>query len=383
MGFLQKLLGEQKSGAGCVQSARRETKGWAAFDGFLPLSTPEHSVYEQIRKRVPIIDAAIDKIVRLVGGFALECEDSYIQDMLRRFAAEVPVGGSQTGLDAFLSCYLDDLLTYGNAAGEVVLTAEQDGVYALYNSPLCNLEVTTPKNPVQTEFYLCDGVTRVPAPMPELILFSALNPESGALRGTSLLRGLPFISEILLGIYECIGKNFDRVGNVRFAVTYRPGETGVDPVSAREIAQNIAKEWGGAMSAGAHGAVKDFVAVGDVDIKVIGADNQVLDTKVPVDQMLQQIVSKLGIPPFLLGLSWSSTERMSKQQADILTSELEAYRRLLTPVVLKICRLFLAANGLYADVAVNWDMINLQDELETAQAQLLLAQAEHGMEANG
>ncbi|WP_312643391.1 hypothetical protein [Hydrogenoanaerobacterium sp.] len=215
----------------------------------------------------------------------------------------------------------------------------------------------------------------MPAPHPQLILFSARNPAAGELRGTSLLRGLPFISNVLLRIYECIGKNFDRVGNVRFAVTYKPGDGGVDSTGAREIAQNIAKEWSEAMNATAKGSVKDFVAVGDVDIKVIGADNQVIDTRVPVDQMLQQIVSKLGIPPFLLGLSWSTTERMSRQQADILTSELEAYRRLLTPVVVKICNMFLATNGLYADVRVNWDIINLQDEVETAQAQLLLAQA--------
>ena len=57
-------------------------------------------------------------------------------------------------------------------------------------------------------------------------------------------------------------------------------------------------------------------------IKVIGADNQVLDSQVPVRQMLEQIVAKLGVPPFLLGLSWSTTERMSAQQADLLTSEL-------------------------------------------------------------
>ena len=62
------------------------------------------------------------------------------------------------------------------------------------------------------------------------------------------------------------------------------------------------------------GSVRDFVAVGDVDIKVIGADNQVLDSQVPVRQILEQLVARTGIPPFMLGLSWSSTERMSTQQ---------------------------------------------------------------------
>ena len=67
------------------------------------------------------------------------------------------------------------------------------------------------------------------------------------------------------------------------------------------------------------GSVRDFVAVGDVDIQVIGADAPVLDSEVPVRQILEQVVAKTGIPPFMLGLSWSSTERMSSQQADMLT----------------------------------------------------------------
>ena len=123
------------------------------------------------------------------------------------------------------------------------------------------------------------------------------------------------------------------------------------------------------------GAIKDFVAVGDVDIKVIGADNQMIDTEVPVRQMLEEIVSKLGIPPFMLGLSWSTTERMSKQQADILTTELEYYRSLLEPVIRRVVSLFLRLRALPDEVQVEWSAINLQDEVEQARAELLHAQA--------
>ena len=73
-----------------------------------------------------------------------------------------------------------------------------------------------------------------------------------------------------------------------------------------------------------------------MEIRVIGADSPILDTEVPVRQLLEQIIAKLGVPPFLLGLHWSTTERMSKQQADLLTSELERYRSLLTPVLRRI-----------------------------------------------
>ncbi|MCQ4772004.1 serine/threonine protein phosphatase, partial [Intestinimonas massiliensis] len=99
-------------------------------------------------------------------------------------------------------------------------------------------------------------------------------------------------------------------------------EDGLERTYAQERCRQIPQEWSAAMQAGKNGGVRDFVAVGDVDIKVIGADNQVLDSEVPVRQILEQLIAKTGIPPFLLGLSWSSTERMSTQQADMMTSEI-------------------------------------------------------------
>ena len=91
--------------------------------------------------------------------------------------------------------------------------------------------------------------------------------------------------------------------------------------------------------------------------------------------MLEEIVAKMGIPPFLLGLSWSSTERMSSQQADILTSELEAYRRLLNPVIEKICTLWMRLHGLEPKFTIEWDTITLQDAVDLADARLMNAQA--------
>ena len=129
------------------------------------------------------------------------------------------------------------------------------------------------------------------------------------------------------------------------------------------------------MAASAQGEIRDFVAVGDVEIKVIGADNQFIDTQVPVRQLLEQIVAKTGLPPFLLGLSWSTTERMSRQQADILTTELESYRSILTPVAEKICRMALDLAGLPGEVEIAWESISLQDETEEANARYTNARA--------
>jgi hypothetical protein len=192
----------------------------------------------------------------------------------------------------------------------------------------------------------------------------------------SVLRGLPALSQILLRIYECIGQNYDRMGNVRYAVVYHPSNDPADRAYAGERARAIAAEWSAGMAASVHGEVRDFVCAGDVEIKVIGAENQLLNTEIPVRQLLEQMVAKLSIPPFLLGLNWSSTERMSAQQADILTSELEYYRRLLTPVLVQIGEAFLRLSGSDATVTVEWDHINLQDETALAQARLWNAQAQ-------
>ena len=95
----------------------------------------------------------------------------------------------------------------------------------------------------------------------------------------------------------------------------------------------------------------------------------------PIRHITEQIVAKLSVPPFLLGLSWSTTERMSSQQADILTSELECYREILNPVIERIARVYLSLNGIDEKVTVKWTHINLQDELELSEARLNKANA--------
>ncbi len=86
-------------------------------------------------------------------------------------------------------------------------------------------------------------------------------------------------------------------------------------------------------------------------------------------------MAKTGIPPFLLGLSWNSTERMSSQQADMLTTEITALRRTLTPVVERVCHLWLRMRGYACGFQVVWDDINLQDAVEEARAELYREQA--------
>ena len=61
---------------------------------------------------------------------------------------------------------------------------------------------------------------------------------------------------------------------------------------------------------------------------------------------------------------------MSSQQADILTSELEYYRRILNSAITKICDTYFKLNAVNTRFEIVWDNINLQDEVHTFLLQL-------------
>ncbi len=346
------------------------THPFEMIGNYTPSNVCHPELYRLLREAIPIIDTAIYKLVRLVGGFTVKSGNGKNQSELENFIRTVNTG-SGCGLQQFIDTYFDGLLTYGTSAGEIV--TDENGIVSLYNVPIRNISLK--RNPRNfNEILICrpDCANGTPVKYQELVMYSTLNAEAGSITGNSILKGLPFVASILLKIYDSIGQNWERAGNLRYAVTYNPGSDMLDRAYAKERAQQIAKEWASAME---KGSIKDFVAVGDVQIKVIGADGQILDSEIPVRQMLEQIVAKLSVPPFMLGLSWSSTERMSSQQADSLTTELWAYRRILTPVIEKICSMYLRFLGNGSGVEVIWDDITLQDTVETARAELYSAQA--------
>ena len=362
----------QAAGAASAQLRDASRHPFSALDGYVPLRHGETAVYRAIREGVPVVDAAICKLVRLCGGVGVACRDRAAQEGLDRFLRTVPTGRGQRGVQSFLDCYLDSLFTCGRAVGEIVPDRTGREVAALLCGNPAQIEIREGATPL--DFTLCargeDGMVR-PLPRQELLLFTPFQPEAEAPYGVSLLRSMPFLAEILLKIFQTVGANWERAGAMRFAVVCK-GENGA---AAQERCDRVAREWSAAMQAGREGSLRDFVVAGDVDIRVIGADGPILDSQVPVRQILEQLVARTGIPPFLLGLSWSTTERMSSQQADILTSEIAAIRRSVEPVVERVCELWLRLHGFDSRVEVAWDEVNLQDEDMAARAELYHAQA--------
>lgn len=350
------------------------THPFSGLRGFVPLGNGEERIYRELREAIPVLDAAVGKLVRLSGGVQPECVSPQAQRALEDFLRNVSCGRGQVGIDSFLGGYVDSLLTDGRAVGEIVVAGGK--VRGICWGDTSVVEVQEGSGPMDVVLWGPDENGKMrPLPYQHLLLFTALNPEPAHPYGVSLFRGMPFLADILMKIYTAIGSNWDRAGNVRYSVICKADEN-MDPATAQERGMQIAQEWAKAMEDSKNGTVRDFVAVGDVQIKVIGGEAPILDSQVPVRQILEQLVAKTGLPPFLLGLNWSTTERMSTQQADILTSELWALRRTVEPAVMKICRTFLALEGLDDRVKLHWNDISLQDITQEAQADLYRAQAE-------
>ncbi len=366
---------EKQAKIGVTASQLRGTRGhpFEALRGFASLGTGEDRIYRKLREAIPILDAAVGKMIRLAGGFHIQCKNAAAQESIDRFLRTVPTGHGQMGMDSFMAGYLDSLLTVCRAAGEIVMGGGK--VQGVCWGDVTKLHVEESGSGLDLELWGPNEKGQLrPLPYQQLLLFTTLNPEPDHPYGVSIFRGMPFLADILMKIYTAIGSNWERAGNVRYSIICK--DDAADPVQVQQRGQQIAQEWSRAMEDGKNGTVRDFVAVGDVQIKVIGGEAPILDSQVPVRQILEQLVAKTGLPPFMLGLNWSTTERMSTQQADILTSELWALRRTVEPVLRRICRMYLATEGLDDRFEIQWDDISLQDAKQEAQTELYKAQAE-------
>lgn len=117
--------------AEAVQIRESGRHPFGVLDRYVPLGAGELQLYRAIREAVPILDAAIWKLIRLAGGVAVKCGEPAAQAGLERFLRTVPTGRGQRGIQSFLDCYLDSMLTCGRGVGELVLDCQGREIAAL------------------------------------------------------------------------------------------------------------------------------------------------------------------------------------------------------------------------------------------------------------
>ena len=118
------------------------------------------------------------------------------------------VGANGTGLHSFIASYLDQLLTYGNALGEIVPARDGSDIRALYHASLETVEVSQGKTPLELEDQPAGRREEYAGQAPgAAAVHCAQSPAGGGDRRLPL-RGLPFVSSVLLKIFRSVGQNF-------------------------------------------------------------------------------------------------------------------------------------------------------------------------------
>jgi hypothetical protein len=105
-------LRKKKSESTCDALAVPQTAGKS--HPFLSLSSysPSHGdmeLYKSLREAIPVIDAAIYKLIRLLGSFRVNCTDERAEEELKNFLGSVNVGGTRRGIDAFVGSFFEQL----------------------------------------------------------------------------------------------------------------------------------------------------------------------------------------------------------------------------------------------------------------------------------
>src|SRR5699024_9829255 len=174
---------------------------FGVLDGYVPLRNGEIALYRSIREAVPIVDAAILKLIRLAGGPVVQCGDRRGPGELERFLRTVSTGRGQRGIQSFLDCYLDSMLTCGRAVGEIVLNGRRDGIAAVLCGNVADVEIKEGETPL--DITLCargrDGVLE-DLPCQEQLLFTPIQPETASPYGWTLMRSMLFLTSIRLRI---------------------------------------------------------------------------------------------------------------------------------------------------------------------------------------
>jgi hypothetical protein len=345
----------------------------------------ELALYDEMRRMFPILDAAIGKLVRLTGAVGVAASAD-VQREVEAWLARVQVNQAQQGLQSWLETHLDQMLLYGKAVGEIIPNRRHDDIYALTNLDTKSIELRAGNTPLELRV-----LQRQPGPpflvelAPGWYLYSVHNTRGDNPHGSSLLRSLPFVAEVTSVIENATAQVWERMGTPSFHVNWQPEAEFSDPdgTLAAQFVDGIAGAFKQAMEARRQGEIQDFFSSGKVSVSVIGSEGQLLAIQEPFRAFAEQMVAATGLPGWMLGLHWSTTERLSTQQADMILAHVEALRRAVEPQIASLIDLRQRLTGRSGRFRLRWSPINLRDLTEHARGEAWQEQARHRRIENG
>jgi len=382
MGWFNWIPWRRKSSGGSSRYSGSQTRSggahpFEALRGYVP-NQVQVKVYKQMRDGVPIIGVGIQNLRRLIGvpKIIVGAPNSRRQKEWDNWAKTVKVGKVGKGFGTFISSFVDGMIQNGFSTAEIVPYRSRTDIYALLPIVAENVVVRNTEDP--TELILAERQPMEPEPVvypvQDWIIYTAYEAEPENPYGKGLLTGLPFIADILLTIFYATGRNWERFGDLKYSLGFEFPQ-GTKAEDATKFIEQAQKSWSEAMKKTREGKVQDFFG-SFVKVSVIGADAKQLEMEVPARTLMEQIVAKTGLPPFVFGFSWAARETMTKTQADFLTSLIDDWRDMVNPGVSHVVEWWLKFRGYPLDYDIQWDEVTLADIEGLANAELTNARAE-------
>ena len=82
---LRRKQTEERPAALACQLRTGSSHPFGGLKGYVPLGTGEERIYREIREAIPVLDAAVGKLVRLSGGFTVKCGAAVATEKLQNF----------------------------------------------------------------------------------------------------------------------------------------------------------------------------------------------------------------------------------------------------------------------------------------------------------
>jgi len=357
-------------------------------------TTVKFAVIDKMVKNIPFLDVGLRKFTRMSGGFGVKADNDRLQELMDGWLGcsyvpgieDLNVCGVQRGLQAFHARHCRDMLQYGIALSEIALSGSGKDIDSVW--PIPSAEIRCRKTADgRREFgqQRMGGFETTWFERQDLLLFDAANPRGDDWNGRPLIESCQWVADTLLTIEQAIKQMWWRHGAPSFAIwaeidpEHADGAPGQDGQGMTDqITGAIRGEWTkGLKDRWENEGIRDFVFAGSVKLhfQAIGADVKELSFEIPFRSLMEQVIATIELAPFMLGVSWATTERMSQHQADAIMACVEDVRRELEPDYMHLCELKQQLIGVKGRFEPAWEGVTLRDETETSRARLANAQA--------
>lgn len=377
--------------------------------------TVDGNFYEALREGIPIFDAAIRRLISLNGTIKIIGDNADLVAELEDFCLNVPVNDMQKGIHAFSENAQNETFEQGFSLSEFISTKKRDDIDRLvvadskqiyfrkndagrmepwfrtgnpltsnYSMPASVIDDILAARYGQSVTF--NGVTDTKLALDNKIYFS-INNENQNPYGVSIFRSTEFVAQILVTLQNSIKNAAERFGDPMYHAHYK-GKAGDGKLEERRLL--LANDLKTIISAKRAGRSGDLTTAGgpesEVKIAIIGHEGQLFEYEIPLRHVHEQIVAKTNLAAWMLGLYWSTTERMATLEVEMALADAKIRQFAMLPEYIRLFSNFLKLRGrswkrvkTSVDKPGDWGIIfespNVRDLVAQAQAEFLSAQA--------